>query len=104
MPPIAPSGAPIVVGRFKKPAEAVFAGASAKAPIRCDSAVPPHLPPGSAKVPGFPDNVPGWHSVRPRVRPGQTFQPFVRGAAGTHKDPLQWIWQYLGAGLIQHLE
>src|SRR5580704_7426462 len=22
----------------------------------------------------------------------------------THKYPLQWIWQYLGAGLIQHLE
>src|SRR6266851_1938688 len=42
-------------------------GASAKAPIRCDSAVRPHLPPGSAKVPGFPGNVPDWHSVRPRV-------------------------------------
>jgi hypothetical protein len=32
-----------------------------------------------AKVPGFPSNVPGWHSIRPRVRAGQICQPFARG-------------------------
>ena len=54
-------------------------GASTNALIRSDSAVPPRLPPETAKAPGFPGNVPGLHSVRPRVRAAQIYQPFERG-------------------------